>query len=71
MDGGLSLNDAGSDELEPSHQDSSAPAIGGSREGRFLLYWTTTTSISTFTSFTTTHTFEVVSCTAPGQSYCE
>merc|ERR1712110_71310 len=49
MDGKLSPKDAASVELEPSQreQDASAPAIDGSREGRFLLYWITTTSIST------------------------
>merc|ERR1711936_1166475 len=30
--------------------------IEGSRDGRFLLYWITTTSISTSTSFTVTYT---------------
>merc|ERR1719273_2531793 len=55
MDGKLSPKDAAPVELEPSQreQDASAPAIDGSREGRFLLYWITTTSISTSTSFTT------------------
>merc|ERR1711862_132088 len=39
MDGGLSLEDAASVEVEPSQreQDASAPAIDGSRDGRFLL----------------------------------
>merc|ERR1711902_405820 len=39
MDGDLSLKDAASVELEPSQreQEASAPAIDGSREGRFLL----------------------------------
>merc|ERR1712158_303230 len=55
MDGSLSLKDAAPVELEPSQREqaASAPAIDGSREGRFLLYWITTTSISTSTSFTT------------------
>merc|ERR1712066_502566 len=70
MDGGLSLKDAASVELEPSQreQDASAPAIDGSREGRFLLYWITTTSIST--SFTTTYSVSSALCTAPGSSNC-
>ena len=33
---------------------------GQDREGRFLLYWITTTSISTSTSFTTTYTVSSV-----------
>merc|ERR1711994_325034 len=32
------------------------------RDGRFLLYWITTTSISTSTSFTTTYTISSVLC---------
>merc|ERR1711890_170114 len=32
------------------------------RKGRFLLYWITTTSISTSTSFTTTFSVSSVSC---------
>ena len=72
MDGGLSLKDAASVELEPSQreQDASAPAIDGSREGRFLLYWITTTSISTSTSLTTTFSVSSALCTAPGSSSC-
>merc|ERR1712203_1074070 len=63
MDGKLSPKDAAPVELEPSQreQDASAPAIDGSREGRFLLYWITTTSISTSTSFTTTYSGSVPS----------
>merc|ERR1712008_252493 len=68
MDGGLSLKDAASVELEPSQreQDASTPAIDGSREGRFLLYWITTTSIS----FTTTCSVSSALCTAPGSNVC-
>ena len=40
------------------------------REGRFLLYWITTTSISTSTSFTTTFSVTKVSCTPAGASLC-
>merc|ERR1712107_451982 len=41
IDGGSSLTDTASVELEPSQreQEASAPAIDGSRDGRFLLYW--------------------------------
>merc|ERR1711983_197004 len=72
MDGGLSLEDAASVEVEPSQreQDASAPAIDGSRDGRFLLYWITTTSISTSTSFTTTYSVSSALRTAPGANLC-
>ena len=40
------------------------------RDGRFLLYWITTTSISTSTSFTTTFTISSVACTPPGANLC-
>merc|ERR1719278_596694 len=40
--------------LEPSHngKHSATPSVDDSREGRFLLHWITTTSLSTSTSFT-------------------
>merc|ERR1719490_663686 len=67
MDGGMSLKEAASVELEPSQREqaASAPAIDGSREGRFLLY-----SITTSTSFTTTFSVSSALCTAPGSSSC-
>merc|ERR1739838_725313 len=70
MDGKLSPKDAAPVELEPSQreQDASAPAIDGSREGRFLLYWITTTSTST--SFTTTYSVSSAFCTPAGGSIC-
>ena len=40
------------------------------REGRFLLYWITTTSISTSTSYTTTISVSAVECTTSGQVLC-
>ena len=40
------------------------------REGRFLLYWITTTSISTSTSYTTTISVSAIECTTSGQSLC-
>merc|ERR1711971_1349054 len=40
-----------------------------SRQGRFLLYWLTTTSTSTLTSYTGTTTL-VVSCLPSGMSAC-
>merc|ERR1711983_652438 len=70
--GGLSLQDGASVELEPSlrKQEAYPPGIDGSREGRFLLYWITTTSISTSTSFTTTYSISSALCTAPGSNIC-
>ena len=40
--------------------------VAGERDGRFLLYWITTTSISTSTSYTTTLTISSVQCTPTG-----
>ena len=45
-------------------------SLNKNREGRFLLYWITTTSISTSTSFTTTFSVSSALCTAPGSSSC-
>ena len=64
-----SLEDSASTELESSHREEGT-SIDGSRDGRFLLYWITTTSISTSTSFTTTYTVDSVLCTAPGSNIC-
>merc|ERR1712216_429708 len=69
---GLTPEDAAPVDLEPSQREQamSAPALHGSREGRFLLYWITTTSISTSTSFTTTYSISSALCTAPGANLC-
>merc|ERR1711962_1829121 len=40
------------------------------REGRFLVYWITTTSTSYFTSYTTTYSVSDVSCTPYGANVC-
>ena len=40
------------------------------REGRFLLYWITTTSISTSTSFTITYSVSSALCTPAGGTQC-
>ena len=40
------------------------------RDGRFLLYWITTTSISSSTSYTTTWSVSSATCTPPGASLC-
>merc|ERR1739844_67709 len=67
---GLTPEDAAPVDLEPSQREQamSAPALHGSREGRFLLYWITTTSIST--SFTTTYSISSALCTSPGANLC-
>ena len=61
-------------ELKPSQSkedvQSSRENGKSDREGRFLLYWITTTSISTSTSFTTTFSVFSVSCTPSGASVC-
>merc|ERR1712241_1251150 len=48
---------------EPLQDEASSIA---NRDGRFLLYWITTTSISTSTSFTTTYTVASVVCSPAG-----
>merc|ERR1711934_541483 len=54
-------------EGEPLQDELSSIA---NREGRFLLYWITTTSISTSTSFTTTYTVASVVCSPAGAKIC-
>merc|ERR1711870_11039 len=54
-----SLNGVEQDEVSSSLLEE-AHAVD--RKGRFLLYWITTTSISTSTSFTTTFSVSSVSC---------
>ena len=57
-------------EGESVQQDEASSMVGEKREGRFLLYWITTTSISTSTSFTTTFSVSSVLCTPTGGSLC-
>merc|ERR1711971_1237023 len=72
----ISFEGASSDEseLQPTQlkEDVQSSKKDGKldREGRFLLYWITTTSISTSTSFTTTFSVFSVSCTPSGASAC-
>merc|ERR1712088_307152 len=72
----ISFDGASSDvsELRPSQlkEDVQSSKKDGrlDREGRFLLYWITTPSISTSTSFTTTFSVFSVSCTPSGASAC-
>ena len=53
-----------------SVQEETNSKMNERREGRFLLYWITTTSISTSTSFTTTFTVSSALCTPAGASIC-
>merc|ERR1712043_40566 len=57
-------------EGESVKQDEVSSKVNVNREGRFLLYWITTTSISTSTSFTTTYTVSSAICTPPGAVLC-
>ena len=58
--------------LHPSQAEQEVMSADGTdkRDGRFLLYWITTTSISTSTSFTTTLTMSSVQCTNSGAVLC-
>merc|ERR1739846_253905 len=57
-------------EGESVKQDEVSSKVNGNREGRFLLYWITTTSISTSTSFTITYTVSSMLCTPAGAVLC-
>ena len=57
-------------EVQDSVQEETNSKVNERREGRFLLYWITTTSISTSTSFTTTFTVSSALCTPAGASIC-
>merc|ERR1719158_1202017 len=54
----------GAVEGESVQEVESSSYLNEKREGRFLLYWITTTS------FTTTYTVSSVGCTAPGTNLC-
>merc|ERR1712010_72539 len=57
-------------EGESVKQDEVSSKVNVNREGRFLLYWITTTSISTSTSFTITYTVSSMLCTPVGANEC-
>ena len=57
-------------DMDGKLQPSQAADSTDKRDGRFLLYWITTTSISTSTSFTTTLTLSSVQCTPSGVTLC-
>ena len=66
---GAQLADVKPSQLNQEVQ-SSQKAASQDREGRFLLYWITTTSISTSTSYTTTISVSAIECTTSGQVLC-
>jgi hypothetical protein len=54
-----------------SADDESGPGHNGDRNGRFLLYWITTTSVTTITSTTgTVSIVGTVTCTPAGGIVC-
>ena len=56
-----------SEELEYDIEDIDIVGeVGSAREARFAVYWMTTTSISTSTSYTATVTFGSIICTPSG-----
>merc|ERR1712203_684927 len=57
-------------EGESVKQDEVSSKGNGNREGRFLLYWIPTTSISTSTSFTITYSVSSAECTPVGANHC-
>merc|ERR1712037_258108 len=57
-------------EGESVQLDEASSKVSGKREGRFLLYWITTTSISTSTSFTITYSVSSALCTPVGGTQC-
>jgi len=62
---GVPLADVNPSQLNQEVQSSQEDQLD--REGRFLLYWITTTSISTSTSFTTTVSISgIIICTTSG-----
>ena len=66
---GAQLADVKPSQLNQEVQ-SSQKAASQDREGRFLLYWITTTSISTSTSYTTTISVSAIECTRSDTSLC-
>ena len=67
-------SDPSVDELaeEETDVEGSKNRVDSSREGKFLVYWMTTTSISTITSYSSTRTIASLACTPSnyGVSVC-
>merc|ERR1719228_2310021 len=57
-------------EGESVQLDEESSKVSRNREGRFLLYWITTTSISTSTSYTITYSVSSALCTPAGAAQC-
>merc|ERR1712001_19452 len=57
-------------EGESVQQDEASSKVGEKREGRFLLYWITSASISASSSFTTTFSVSSALCTPAGATEC-
>merc|ERR1712024_238228 len=57
-------------EGESVQLDEASSKVSMNREGRFLLYWITTTSISTSTSYTITYSVSSALCTPAGAAQC-
>merc|ERR1711997_582384 len=58
-------------DLQPSQVESGMDdTVSEGRQGKFLLYWLTTTSTSFTTEFTKTMTIQSVACTPAGASHC-
>merc|ERR1712154_541342 len=57
-------------EGESVQLDEVSSKVSMNREGRFLLYWITTPSISTSTSYTITYSVSSALCTPAGAAQC-
>ena len=62
-DDGSSVDDLAEKDIDI---EGSTNEIKGSREGKFLVYWMTTTSITTMTSYSATRTVASLICTPSG-----
>merc|ERR1719215_223322 len=58
-----------SKDLEIASGQETAAAKAGQREGKFLLYWMTTTSTTTSTSYTATASLSALECTPTSWTY--
>ena len=58
-----------SKDLEIASGQEAAAAKAGQREGKFLLYWMTTTSTTTTTTYTATASLSALECTPTSWTY--
>ena len=61
----MTSDQEGEEEDEAPELDTSKD-VDNKRDGKFLVYWLTTTSLSTLTSFTRTVTIRSIKCTPSG-----